>query len=56
MSFVLTKVRSGGAVAPAVPDADGAGVAADALGGKGKMLERATVAPAAAPNTARPAP
>ncbi|WP_255731847.1 hypothetical protein [Sinomonas terrae] len=41
-------------MAPAV--AEGDGVAAEALGGNGKMLERATVAPAAAPKTANPAP
>jgi hypothetical protein len=32
------------------------GVAAAALAGRGKTLERATVAPATAPNTAIPAP
>lgn len=59
VSFVLTNDLSGGAdpaVAPGDGVLDGDGVAADALGGSGKMLDLATPAPATAPNTARPAP
>jgi hypothetical protein len=56
VSLVLTNARSGGEVGPAEVVGDGVGVAAVALAGRGKMLERATVAPAAAPNTASPAP
>ncbi|GHG40166.1 hypothetical protein GCM10012320_01410 [Sinomonas cellulolyticus] len=59
VSLVLVKVRSGrpeaGADAGAEGEAEGVDAAA-APGGRGKMLERATPAPATAPTTASPAP
>jgi hypothetical protein len=57
VSFVLTKLRSGGDVGfDDVDEGDGVGVAAAAVAGSGNRLERATVAPANALNTAIPAP